>query len=69
MSDKKEVSFSDVPTPTQAVKYVKQTLSDGTLSCRVRWSFDEAQADSFHHGWTEDYFKRCLEVLTNAEEN
>lgn len=63
MSNKAEVSFSDIPTQAQAAKYVKQTLRDGTLSCQIKWDFDEAQADPFHKAWTEDYFKECLRQL------
>ena len=66
MSNKAEVSFSDIPTPEQAAKYIKATLEDGTLSCQIKWGFDEAQADPFHRGWTEDYFKECLKILTRS---
>lgn len=66
MSNKSEVSFSDVPNSEQAAIYVKHTLGDGTLSCKIKWGFDEAQADPFHKNWTEDYFKACLKVLTRS---
>lgn len=63
---KNEVSFSEVPTEQQAIDYVRQTLEDGTLSCQIKWSFDEAQADPFHRGWTQDYFEKCLELLIHG---
>lgn len=66
MSDKVEVSFSDIPTPAQAAEYVEKTLKDGTLSCQIKWGFDEAQADPLHRAWTESYFKECLKILTRS---
>lgn len=64
MSNKAEVSFSDIPTPAQAARYVEKTLRDGTLSLQIKWGFDEAQSDPFHRGWTEEHFKECLKILT-----
>ena len=63
MSEKPEVSFSEIPKPAQAAHYVEKTLKDGMLFCQVKWSFDEAQADSFHKGWNQEHFKKCLEIM------
>ncbi len=58
-----EVSFSKIPTEQQAIQYVRQTLEDGELSCKIKWGFDERQADPFHKSWSQAYLKRCLEIL------
>ena len=49
----------------QAVDFVKHTLRDAE-AFGVRWSFDEQQADPFHHNWRADDFKEALGVLLRA---
>lgn len=49
----------------QAVDFVRRTLRDAE-AIMVRWSFDEQQADPFHHNWIADDFKEAIGLLLQA---
>lgn len=55
----KESKMSDVD-------YFRQVFADADkLTIRVRWRFDEQQAEPFHHGFNSDEFFRRLKRLVN----
>ncbi len=64
MAEKKEVQFKpEAPTFSEACDYIQNTIVSGSLTCRVKWRFDEQQADSFHRSWTSERFESCIHSL------
>ncbi len=59
-----KVEFSESMTQKQARDFIEETLNDASgMSIHITWSFDEAQADSFHKSWTGEKFIKCIEKI------
>jgi hypothetical protein len=59
-----KVEFSESMTEEQARNFIDDTLNDASgMSIHITWSFDEAQAGSFHKSWTGEQFLKCIERI------
>jgi hypothetical protein len=59
-----KVEFPESMTQEQARSFIDDTLNDASgMSIHITWSFDEAQAGSFHKSWNGEKFLRCIEKI------
>ena len=58
------VKFLESITKQEAISYIEDTLNDASrMSINITWSFDEAQANSFHKSWNVENFLQCIEKI------